>query len=70
MSFIDMFSAATAMLLVFVLSQFLLQHAVLEGAGVGCSCKTVCTACLCVHPACIVLMPTQCKRDDYLWCNV
>ncbi len=59
MSLIDVFGAATAMLLIFVLSQIVLQHAV-EGVAVGWSCETVCMACLCVHPACIVLSPMGC----------
>ena len=60
MSLIDVFGAATAMLLVFVLSQLASVPSVVEGAAVGWSCKTVCMACFCVNSTCIVLSPMGC----------
>ncbi len=44
------------MLLVFVLSRLAPVPSVVEGAAVGCACKTVCMACLCVYPTCIVFV--------------
>ncbi len=57
MSVIDVFGAATAMLLVLVLSQLASVPSVVEGAAVGWSCKIVCMACFCVNSTCIVLSP-------------